>query len=152
MNYLQDPLWQRIASFTPDDPESEFPFSRKLAKENNWSHSFAVNAIEEYKKFIYLCCISPQGASPSKTIDEVWHLHLTYTVSYWKVFCEKILLRELHHHPSKGGGLETKKYDQLYVDTLALYESTFQHKPPIEYWNPAQKNKSCACSQWTKCE
>lgn len=139
MNYLNDPLWQRISSFTLDDPESQFPFSRKLAKENNWSHSFAVNAIEEYKKFVYLCCISPQGASPSKIIDEVWHLHLTYTISYWKVFCDKVLQRELHHHPSKGGEQETKKYDQLYIDTMALYESTFDKAAPVLYWNPAQK-------------
>ena len=87
---LQDELWQKIEAFVLDDPYSNFPFSKKLEKENNWSPGFAARAIEEYRKFIYLCCIAPTGASPSDAVDKVWHLHLTYTQNYWISFCKKL--------------------------------------------------------------
>jgi len=127
-------LWKKIESFQLDEPNANFPFSKKLAKENNWSQSFTNRAIEEYKKFIYLCCISPTGASPSEVVDKVWHLHLTYTISYWDEFCSKTLERPLHHHPSKGGNDEHRKHDQWYFETLQLYEAIFKLKPPSNIW------------------
>lgn len=84
-------LWNRIQGFSLDAPDADFPFSKKLAKEENWSLDFTRRAIEEYKKFVYLCCILPNGASPSKIIDKVWHMHLIYTQSYWEDFCPNIL-------------------------------------------------------------
>lgn len=140
--YQNDPLWLRIQTYNLDDTNSEFPFSKKLAKENNWTHNFALNAIEEYKRFIYLSCISSKGASPSFIVDQVWHLHLTYTVTYWKVFCPKVLQRELHHHPSKGGASETMKYDSLYDDTIELYQQVFNEEPPTNFWSASLKRKT----------
>lgn len=135
MNKLsQHELWERIEKFNLDDPHSNFPFSKKLAKENNWSASFTAGAIEEYKKFIYLCCISPAGASPSDIVDEVWHMHLTYTTSYWIDFCRNTLQKDIHHHPSKGGSAENEKHKNWYADTLVLYETTFGIKPPPNIW------------------
>jgi hypothetical protein len=135
MNKLsQQELWENIQKFNLDDPHSNFPFSKKLAKENNWSASFTAKAIEEYKKFIYLCCISPTGASPSDIVDEVWHMHLTYTSSYWIDFCRNTLQKDIHHHPSKGGVAETEKHKNWYTGTLVLYEETFGTKPPNDIW------------------
>ena len=135
MNKLsQQELWGKIQNFNPDDQASTFPFSKKLAKENNWSPSFTSKAIEEYKKFIFLCCISPTGASPSPIVDTVWHLHLTYTDNYWNQFCKKVLNKEMHHHPSKGGEEENNKHSDWYDATLKLYESVFEKKPPADIW------------------
>jgi uncharacterized protein (TIGR04222 family) len=139
MNKLsQQELWGKIQNFNPDDPASTFPFSKKLAKENNWSPAFTGKAIEEYKKFIFLCCISPTGASPSPIVDEVWHIHLTYTDNYWNRFCKKILNKEIHHYPSKGGE-EKEKHVNWYNETLKLYESVFDAKPPADIWPVNQK-------------
>ncbi|MGC4100084.1 glycine-rich domain-containing protein [Ferruginibacter sp.] len=102
MNKLsQQELWKKIQTFQLDDPTSAFPFSRKLAKENHWEQSFTNRAIEEYKKFIFLCCISPSGASPSAIVDEVWHLHLTYTDNYWNRFCRETLMKENSSSPQQ---------------------------------------------------
>lgn len=131
----QDLLWQRILSFPLDAPNAPLPFSRRLARENKWDYNFGLKAIEEYRKFIFLCCISPQGASPSRVIDEVWHLHLIYTQSYWEEFCEKTLNRNIHHHPSAGGPQETAKHKNWRADTLDLYRSTFHAEPPAEFWD-----------------
>lgn len=74
-------LWKRIQTFALDVPHIKFPFSKRLARDNHWSHEFALAAIDEYKRFIYLCCISAEPITPSDAVDQVWHLHLTYTKS-----------------------------------------------------------------------
>ncbi len=130
----QDELWQKIQAFAFDEPYSNFPFSKKLAKENNWSSGFTKAAIEEYRKFIYLCCISPTGASPSDTVDIVWHLHLTYTQNYWASFCKNTLQKDIHHQPSKGGVGENNKHIDWYKNTLQLYEEVFSYGAPLDIW------------------
>jgi uncharacterized membrane protein YgcG len=138
MNKLsQQELWEKIKSFNLDDQNSSYPFSKKLASENNWSVSFTQQAIAEYKKFIFLCCIFPTGASPSETVDKVWHLHLTYTKNYWEDFCKNTLQQDVHHHPSKGGPGEKAKHVNWYEETLKLYQATFKLKPPAGIWPPA---------------
>ncbi|MBZ4188573.1 glycine-rich domain-containing protein [Niabella beijingensis] len=128
-------LWQRIRDFTLDNNEAALPFSRKLAREQHWSYSFTSGAIEEYRRFIFLCCIAPRGASPSTIVDKVWHLHLLYTQNYWEDFCKKTLGRKLHHHPSGGGTDENKKHADWRKTTLELYRSTFGIDPPALYWD-----------------
>lgn len=136
-----DPLWIRLLSFSLDNPDADFPLSKKLAKEENWTENFTKKAIEEYKKFVYLCCAFPNGASPSEIVDKVWHMHLVYTQNYWEEFCPNILQQKLHHHPSTGGIVEKIKHKNWLEDTLKNYENTFQQKPPEDIWNPDEIKK-----------
>jgi hypothetical protein len=133
-NPLETSLWENIRTFAFDDPASNFPFSKKLQKENNWSSSFTNEAIEEYRKFIFLCCILPDGASPSETVDKVWHLHLTYTTNYWIHFCKNTLQKDIHHYPSKGGSEEQTKHTDWYQQTLSKYKEVFETTPPAAIW------------------
>lgn len=119
-----------------DDGTAVIPFSAKLAASENWSAEFTQRAIEEYKKFILLCCISEKGASPSQTVDEVWHLHLTYTQSYWIDFCRNTLGKDIHHHPSAGGDQENHKHREWYKETLQLYRTVFGAGAPADIWPP----------------
>ncbi len=121
-------LWKRLQDFSLDASGAAFPFSKKLAKEENWTESFTQKAIEEYKKFIYLCCIIPDGASPSEVIDKVWHMHLIYTQNYWEEFCPNILRQKLHHHPSGGSCNEKTKHEAWFSETLKNYEEIFHQK------------------------
>lgn len=135
-------LWQRINDFSPDQPGIALPFSKKLAREQQWTTAFTAEAIAEYKKFVYLCCILPQGASPPHIIDEVWHMHLVYTQNYWEHFCEKVLQRKLHHHPSTGGRQDRNKHELWQRDTLTQYQVIFGTAPPSHIWQdspPAPK-------------
>ncbi|MEP7375776.1 MAG: hypothetical protein ABI675_20435 [Chitinophagaceae bacterium] len=127
-------IWERIRDFAMDDPLANVKYSDKLAHHNGWSKEYASKVIEEYKKFIFLCYILPQGAAPSKPIDEAWHLHLTYTHSYWKQLCKDILGKEIHHFPSKGGPEERDKYVQWYIDTLNAYKEIFKEEAPTDIW------------------
>lgn len=133
-------LWSRIQSFSIDASNVDFPFSKKLAREENWTEIFTKKAIEEYKKFVYLCCVLPNGASPSDIVDKVWHKHLIYTQNYWEEFCPDILQQKLHHHPSTGGSYEKTKHKNWFEDTLKNYTEIFQQDPPEEIWKTS-KNK-----------
>lgn len=129
-------LWQKISDFQLDDsPEATIQFSDKLIKETKWTPDFAKRAMAEYKKFLYLCLTMPQGASPSEVVDEVWHLHLTYTVSYWQKLCGEVLQQQLHHYPNKGGASENQRHQDWYADTLITYVKEFQELPSTDCWS-----------------
>ncbi|MBA4053389.1 MAG: hypothetical protein C0490_01630 [Marivirga sp.] len=134
MNSPDTQLWRQIKNFELDDEDSQLSFTDRLARENGWSYEFSVRAIEEYKKFIYLICLSDQPITPSDEVDQVWHLHLIYTNSYWKEFCGNILNREIHHGPTRGGQTEKIKYSNSYRSTFEQYRKVFQEEPPTDIW------------------
>jgi hypothetical protein len=142
MTSEQTELWKKVQHFELDDPQSEFAFSDRLARENNWSLEFSLQAMLEYKKFMFLQCIADHPLTPSDQVDQVWHLHLLYTQSYWLDFCGKILLRQIHHGPTKGGTKERAKYADFYERTLKLYAICFHESPPREIWPESQKRFS----------
>ena len=82
--YAENPsgLWASIEKFEFDTPGVELPFSARLARDNGWSSDFAHRVIEEYRRFLYLSAVAGHTVSPSDEVDQVWHLHLTYTSSY----------------------------------------------------------------------
>jgi hypothetical protein len=86
MNFQQIELYKRIQAFALDRPDSQLSFSQRLAKDNGWSLGYTQRAIEEYKKFIFLAVAAGHPVTPSDQIDQVWHLHLTYTRLYWQEF------------------------------------------------------------------
>lgn len=134
LNYQDNALWLRIENYAIDDAKAVIPFSKKIAQTENWTEDFSCHAIQEYKRFIYLCCISKNGASPSIVVDKVWHMHLLYTMEYWKNFCPNILQRELHHFPNVGGIIDYNKHQDWYLETLILYIRVFKQNPPAKFW------------------
>jgi uncharacterized protein (TIGR04222 family) len=136
MNNDQKALLDRLDRFSPDDPASSFPFSSKLAKENGWTLDHARRVVVEYKRFAFLAMTADHVASPSDQVDQAWHLHITYTRSYWEEFCGKVLGKPLHHEPSKGGRPEDHKYRELYIRTLKGYRDAFGEEPPADIWPP----------------
>lgn len=138
MTNTERELWNKIDDFEIDDVESSFSFSDRLARENDWSLEYSLRAIFEYKKFIFLICISNEGLTPSDEIDQVWHLHLLYTQSYWIELCKETLNRQIHHGPTKGIEEQSRFKDQ-YQFTLDFYYEKFNEKPPKDIWPKSEK-------------
>lgn len=134
-------LAERLRAFTLDEPGAARPFSKRLAQEHGWSAEFAAAAIEEYKRFALLAVVAGHVVTPSKVIDEVWHLHLIYTRNYWDVFCPQVLGRPLHHDPGAGRTGEVDRHTQQYAQTLASYRRVFGNEPPAAQW--PQGSKRC---------
>lgn len=145
---LQDPLWQRIASYHPDKTGVMLPFSKRLALENGWTRRYALRVIEEYKRFAYLACTNQHPVTPSEAVDQAWHLHLVYTRAYWDEFCGKVLERALHHSPTEGGKTESSKFIQQYEQTLRVYQAVFNHPPPKDIWPSARERFAAGLWRW----
>ena len=137
MNTHQQALYDRLQSFAFDSLDDDLTFSQRLANDNGWTRDYAQQAIEEYKRFVFLAIVADHPVTPSDQVDQVWHLHLSYTHSYWEVFCQKILKESLHHEPTRGGDKEQQKFEKWYCKTLDSYEHFFEEVPPIKVWSNA---------------
>ncbi len=127
-------LWERLEDFQIGDPESPFPFAARLARENRWTPDFAHRVIDEYKRFLFLAVAAGHPVTPSRSVDEAWHLHLLYTRSYWDELCGTVLMRPLHHDPTKGGETEDAKFTDWYARTCESYARFFGAQPPEDIW------------------
>ena len=139
MNTQESALWQKIETAPLIDADEDWLFQRKLAVQNGWTREFTERCVREYRKFLFLACASGHPISPSDAVDQVWHLHLTYTQAYWKVFCPEILGKPLHHSPSKGGREESQKFADWYQQTMNSYRAFFGEEPS-DIW-PSAKDK-----------
>ncbi|MBD2566752.1 glycine-rich domain-containing protein [Anabaena lutea] len=133
MNLQPAELYQRLQEFSLDEKNVSFSFSQRLARENNWTIEYTQRVIDEYKKFAVIAVFAGHPVTPSDQVDQVWHLHLTYTQSYWDDFC-RILGTQLDHGPTRGGDKEYNKFNNWYLKTVASYEQFFGETPPIDIW------------------
>ncbi len=137
---MSQELLHKIQSFSMDgDASPSLSFAARLARENAWPHAFAERAIREYKRFIYLAMSAGHPVTPSVQVDAVWHLHLTYTRSYWHRLCQDTLGKPLHHEPTKGGLSEGEKFQDWYAKTLESYRRIFDEKPPADLWPDSEQ-------------
>ncbi len=128
-------LWAKVEAFEIDEPGAPKPFSSRLAAEQGWTKKLALEAIEEYKRFMFLAVAAGHAVTPSATVDEVWHLHLIYTKSYWEEFCVNVLDRIIHHEPGNGKEGEKSAFGNQYEHTLDSYRQFFG-EPPRAIWGP----------------
>ena len=131
----QQELYQRICDYELDDSSHEFGFLAHLMRANGWSRPFALRAIEEYRKFVFLALVADHPVTPSDQVDQVWHLHLLCSDAYWNDFCPRVLGRPLHHHPAKGGQAERDRFHEQYRATIRSYRQHFG-EPPADLWPP----------------
>jgi len=131
---MDSELWQRLDAFSLDDPTSSLSFSQRLARDQGWTLGFALRAGDEYKRFVYLSQVADHPVCPSEEVDEVWHLHLCYTRSYWDEMCQGVLGRALHHEPTKGGQDQGEYHRKIYQQTLDSYVQFFECEPPSDIW------------------
>lgn len=136
MNLENPDLWEKLLRFEFDASGTTFRFVDRLAKENHWSLERATRAIDEYRRFLYLAASAGHPVSPPDEVDQVWHLHLMYTRSYWEHLCDQTLGMALHHEPTRGGSDETAKFADWYARTLDSYAAAFGHAPPPDVWPP----------------
>jgi len=129
-------LFEQIQTFAIDQLGASLSFSKRLARDHQWSLIYTQRVIEEYKKFLFLAIVADHPVTPSNAVDQAWHLHLTYTHSYWNDLCTHILPRPLHHHPTQGGQQQRELFWNCYGKTLDSYERFFGYCAPVDIWTP----------------
>ena len=120
-----------IMEYVPGGSQAAL-FETKLQQTTGWTSAFCKRAIWEYKRFVYLASVADQPVTPSTVVDEVWHLHLTFTRCYWDGLCGRVLEQKLHHEPAMAA--EQAAMDEQYLHTLALYQQQFGEMPDPELW------------------
>ncbi len=140
MNSQEQKTWNTLKNLAIDDSQAQFKFSDRLARENGWTQQFALGAIDEYKKLVFLAKHAGHPVTPSLEVDEVWHLHMIYTRSYWEEMCKEIDF-QLHHGPTKGGKKENEKFTNWYEKTKESYKKFFG-EPPAEFWPSSESRFS----------
>lgn len=108
-------------------------FEEALAKENGWSRAFAERVAREYRRFLYLAAIAGFEVTPSRNVDQAWHLHLTLP-HYRDTLCGRILRRPLDHLPGTGTPEDDARCARQYEDTLSLYERVFGEPASSDIW------------------
>ena len=142
-------LLERIEAFRLDDPHAQFPFTSRLAREQGWTHAYAGRVTREYKRFVALAVVAGHPVSPSEAVDQVWHLHLLYTRSYWQDLCREVLGTDLHHFPTTGSAADIEKFADWYSRTLGSYARIFGTEPPRDIWPaPAEHLQHAKVERW----
>lgn len=136
-SFTGHPIWVALSRYTIGPDDAALPFAARLARENGWTRDHAARVIEEYKRFCFLAATAGHEVTPSDAVDQVWHLHLTYSRDYWELFCPNVLGRPLHHGPTAGGTEERQRYFEQYAQTLKRYEQVFGESAPADLWPPA---------------
>lgn len=140
-------LWQRLAAHPFECADAGLDFTAKLAREQGWSREEARAAVQEYRKFCFLAVSAGHAVTPSEEVDQVWHLHLTYTRDYWDVFCPQVLGMRLHHEGTDGQRDTRARHRNDYADTLASYQRWFG-APPERFWPGSAARFAAATHRW----
>ncbi|MFN3730348.1 MAG: glycine-rich domain-containing protein [Fimbriimonadaceae bacterium] len=141
-------LLDSLTAYDLDGGPTQLPFAERLAKEKRWTLPYAKRVIDEYRRFIFLAAVAKHPVTPSVAVDEAWHQHLTYTVSYRRM-CETVIGHFIDHHPSRGGQAEDQKHHDQYLLTLQAYRDWFGMEAPADIWprpKPAPVRRRLALS------
>lgn len=126
-------LWARLEAFRFDAETGDRPFSAKLAEAEGWPAPVTQRVIVEYRRFLYLTQVADGAVTPSEAVDRAWHMHLSFTRSYWDDLCGTVLRRPLHHDPC-AATTDAPRYAAQYAATRALYAAEFGAPPPADLW------------------
>jgi hypothetical protein len=134
-------LWDSIRSAFGGADAFSKAFASKIARKHGWNKAFALKAISEYKKFVYLGVVSNFHVTPSKIIDVVWHEHLLFTRAY-REFCDEVIGYQFDHNPELVPMAdETGRFNAQYLDTIEFYVSEFGFEPPTAIWGETKFDK-----------
>lgn len=140
---MRDPaLWDRIRLYpfapvpegqAPKSDPGKIALAARLEEAEGWDPAYVREAIEEYRRFVYLSRVSDRHVTPSEIVDRVWHEHITDSRSYVEDFCRTLFGEILHHEPATGPD-DRPRFEAQYAATRTLYAAEFGREPPAEIW------------------
>ena len=112
---------------------------------HGWSLDLACRVSREYRRFLILCLENPDDpVVPSSFVDDFWHLHILDTQKYAED-CNHCFGETLHHFPYFGmrGDADAANLRKAWLETLALYQSTFGEAAPAALWPHSVRCPNC---------
>ena len=138
-------LWQAVRDVPLPDvvtPKNWFrsskteTFQERLSSKQNLTEESSRRLVEEYRRFLYLKAIDGGNLTPSKRVDEAWHLHMELAGEGWTQFCDEVLRFRIDHQT----GLSKKELNENYARLFDLYRREFNQTPPSNIW-PGESEK-----------
>ena len=134
----------RVAALFGGSDASTKAFASKLSRKLGWTPGFALRAIAEYKRFVFLGNLGSLNVTPSRVIDQVWHEHLLFSRAY-REFCGAVLGRDFDHNPELiPANDQTDVFQSQYLETLDAYRTEFNAEPPADIWSVPKFKTSAA--------
>ena len=100
---------------------------------SGWTPGRFEIAEKEYRRFLTLCKMHPdQPITPGRDVDSIWHRHILNTKRYM-VDSQDYFGYYLHHSPHSRIEAGTTNANDVWLNTLYLYEQAFGEKP-VEGW------------------
>lgn len=139
-NLVPAHLTERVVALFGGTDASTHAFAAKLALKLRWTTGFALRAIAEYRKFVFLGISSDDAVTPPRILDQVWHEHQLFTRGY-REFCRDVLGRHFDHAPELiPSAAQTAQFSAQYNATLERYRREFNMAPPPEIWGTPKFN------------
>lgn len=134
-------LWDSIHAKFGRTDASTGAFAHKLSRQHGWTNAFALKAVAEYKKFVFLGIASDFAVTPSIIIDKVWHSHILFSTAY-RQFCDEVIEHKFDHNPELiFTEDQTDRFQEQYYQTLELYKTEFNTDPPKAIWGNTKFDK-----------
>lgn len=119
--------------------EQKISFQSRLYDEHKLTDESLGRLEAEYRRFLYLKVVDGGVLTPSKRVDQAWHLHLESPGNAWERFCDEVLGVRVEHWT----GLTPDESRAGYERTLALYRREFGEDLPGDIW-PGDKERRLA--------
>jgi hypothetical protein len=96
---------------------------------SHWTEARFQTAVQEYCKFLAMHKMYPDRMIiPGRDVDSIWHRHILNTKRYMSD-CEAYFGHYLHHSPHSRIMEGSQEANQMWRETLRLYEEMFGVKP-----------------------
>ena len=125
--YIDTALWGKIESLN-----FQLIADRMIVK-HGWTIERTTSAIDNYRRFLYLCKILGEPITPTTEVDAIWHEHILHTNKYVADY-QRIFGDYLHHFPTPA------KWQV--EETNAI--TTFKHD--FAACQPTPSDCSCSCN------
>jgi len=122
-----------------------------LAEKAGWSKDYATQVENDYRGFLKLYAVNPQGRFVStRHVDDFWHAHILHVGKYVKD-CQETFGYLLDHLPVVEEGADLTIYHELYEQTQNAFKENFGHEMGVNsnpdqsicYGDSPRKNAIC---------
>lgn len=123
---------------------STMSFEARLEKEHDLTTDSARRLVVEYRRYLYLKAVHGGVLTPSKRVDQAWHLHMETPGLDWDRYCEARFGMRIEHFT----GLSAKHVEANYVRTLDVYRQEFGQEPPRDIWPSVADQAKAQMAGW----
>jgi hypothetical protein len=136
-------VYRRAKRFSRARTES---YHERLASYHHLTEDSAQRLELEYRRYLYLKAVHGGVLTPSKRVDQAWHLHMETPGADWDGFCGAWFGTKIDHVT----GLSPEEARTGYGRSLDLYWQEFGQRPPKDIWPDNAVQAQARKARWIR--